>query len=194
MAKQERSTQDASSAPAAAAPSREVDAMFGGNLEADQPAPVIEKERLRAGAVVKHKSTRQVKTRTGMGTVHTFQLLRAPKGTPWFAVWGSANLNSMLRKARPGSTLLLRYRGQERNADGSDGAHLWDVKPSNVSDNQLATYLDAAPRAQAIRELSTVIEQSLAAERDKRNAQRNGGNAGDPFGEAPAYTDDDVPF
>lgn len=163
--------------------------MFGRNLEADAPAPIIEREHLKAGAVVQHKGTHQVKTANGPSVKHTFRLVGAPDNTPWLALWGSANLNSQLRKAKPGSVLLLRYRGQDNNPDGSPGAHLWDVKPSNVSLPQLLKYLESPERQTAIRELATVIQRAHEADRERRQAQRESSS---PFG--PPHDDDDIPF
>lgn len=162
--------------------------MFGRNVEADEPAPIIEREHLTQAAIVKHKGSRMVQVNGRSSMVHSFKLLGAPQGTPWFSLWGSANLNSQLRKVKPGSTLLLRYIGQERNPDDTPGAHKWDVKPSTVSDNMLQTYLQRPERVQLIRELATVAERALVADRERRQAARNESPAGPP------HDDDDLPF
>lgn len=183
-----------SAAPAAAAPSTPAPqrdpegALFGRNVEADEPAPIIERAFLAPGAIVKHKGSRTVMVSGRSSMVHSFKLLGAPAGTPWFSLWGSANLNSQLRKVKPGSTLLLRYVGQQRNDDDSPGAHQWEVKPSTVSDNMLGQYLQRPERVHLIRELATVCERALTDDRERRKAQQNDNPAGPP------HDDDDLPF
>lgn len=166
-----------------------VDALFGRTLEADKPAPMIEREQLRAGAVVRHKSARTVKTSSGNSVVHSFELLAAPEGTPWFSLWGSANLNSQLRKAKPGAVLLLRYLGQDTNADNTPGAHQWEVKPSTAPAASVQLYLSSGDRPRAVRDFATIIDQAQAAERERRASRRSDAPA------APEHTDDDfIPF
>lgn len=179
----------AAAAPSTAAPQRDPEAaLFGRNVEADEPAPIIEREHLKAGALVKHKGSRTVMVSGRSSVVHSFKLLGAPAGTPWFSLWGSANLNSQLRKVKSGTTMLLRYVGQQRNDDDSPGAHQWEVRPSTVSDNMLVQYLQRPERVQLIRELATVCERALTDDRERRKAHQNDNPAGPP------HDDDDLPF
>lgn len=163
--------------------------MFGPNVEPDAPAPLLERDHVKAGVVVLHKRTDSVTTKNGRSLKHVFAVVNAPKGTPWFSLWGSANLNSQLNKLKAGQVVFLRYLGQNENPDGSPGAHMWNVQGTTASASQLRAVLDKPERAAAIRDFSTLLERTLQAEREKRDANRQ---ASSPAG--PPHDDDDIPF
>lgn len=173
-------TKDAMTVPSA-------DALFGRSVEPDKPAPIIEHSHLHAAVVVRHRSTRQVKTRTGGSTIHAFALGVAPDA-PWFSLWGSANLNSQLRKLRPGAVVLLRYAGQVTNPDETPGAHQWEVRATSAPVAKIAEYLAGEDVAKRMRELTTIIERAGTEDRERRDARR-------AANEPPPHTDDDfIPF
>lgn len=149
-----------------------LNALFGENLPADRPAPIIERALLDLGFAVRHQNTRQVKTNNGVSTIHAFSLLGISKDAPWFSLWGSANLNSQLRKAKPGAVLYLRYAGQVLNDDGTPGAHQWKVKPSTAAPAAISAYLSGSSIRARVDDLTTAIAAALMADRERRALRR----------------------
>lgn len=162
-----------------------IDALFGGNVPPDRTAPMLEREHLERPIVVRHKGTRAVKTNNGMSTIHTFSLVAAED--KWFSLWGSANLNSQIRKLKPGAVLQLGYTGQVTNDDGTPGAHQWLVRPSTATLQSIVAYLGRPDEVKRTAELVEAIDRAQAADRERRAAR-----AGGPDG--PPHDDDDMPF
>lgn len=87
--------------------------------------PKVKKEDLAKGVIVKHVGTRRIDRRDGtVSTVHTF-LNRAGAGKR-FSLWGTSQLDSILRQAKPGVIVYLRYVGKIDTPNGQ-AEHQWQV-------------------------------------------------------------------
>jgi hypothetical protein len=103
---------------------------FFRTINPDESAPVVTREELGQGVIVRYIGTREVDNRsTGRRSrIHTFYA-RGGEGVP-FAVWGSVELDSQLRKLRGGSgVVFLRYNGKiDHPTMPGRTVHKWTVQ------------------------------------------------------------------
>src|SRR4051812_12915355 len=172
------STPAQSSAPTPAPASvvdgaRLTEALFSPPLQADKPAPTINAEDLAGGAIVRKTGERPVAfKREGKDrktTVHMFESVANPDR--WFSLWGSQNLDSQLRKVKPGQAMLLRYTGKRALDDGSGRElHTWEVRVTSANPAQLQQLLGTAQWQPLVQQLDLAITQGAQREAERRAA------------------------
>lgn len=167
---------------------RLTDALFSPPLEADKPAPTINAEDLVSGAIVRKKGERLVKfKREGKDrqtTVHMFESAANPDR--WFSLWGSQNLDSQLRKVKPGQAMLLRYNGKRTLDDGTGReVHTWEIRVTSANPAQLQQLLGTADWQPRVQALDLAITQGA-----QREAERRAAGSSEP--EPPPHTDADA--
>jgi hypothetical protein len=175
---------DEKDTPPAATPAPKLPAFFR-TVNPDESAPVVTREELAQGVIVRFIGTRETDNRTTgrKSRIHTFYA-RGGEGIP-FAVWGSVELDSQLRKLRGGSGIVfLRYNGKvEHPTMPGRTVHKWTVQEA------VGAKLDHVRKARepfAEQEAALDAAVAAAAERDKARLA-----AGAP--DAPPE-DDDLPF
>lgn len=156
----------------------------------DESAPVVDRAALTQGVIVRFIGTRRVENATqGPGrtsNIHTFYA-RGGEGIP-FAVWGSQELDSQLRKLRGGTGIIfLRYNGKHPHATvPGHTVHKWSVQEA------LGAKLEHVrkarePFAEQEAALDKVIGDAAARDRERLAAAGIGGSDVPP-------EDDDLPF
>jgi hypothetical protein len=158
---------------------------FFRTINPDESAPVITREELAQGAIVRFIGTRETDNRTTgrKSRIHTFYA-RGGEGVP-FAVWGSVELDSQLRKLRGGSGIVfLRYNGKiDHPTMPGRTVHKWTVQEALGAK---AGHIAKAREPFAEQEAALDASIAAAAERDK--ARLAAGAADVP------PEDDDLPF
>jgi hypothetical protein len=168
--------------PAAATP--KLPAFFR-TINPDESASVVGREDLAQGVIVRFIGTRDTDNRTTgrKSRIHTFYA-RGGEGIP-FAVWGSVELDSQLRKLRGGTgVVFLRYNGKIPHPTmPGHTVHKWTVQEA------LGAKLEHVRKARepfAEQEAKLDAAIGAAAERDK--ARLAAGQQDTP------PDDDDLPF
>lgn len=153
----------------------------------------IDKDALRTGVIVRHVGTRYVDSDKARGFRHTFKTRGGMNGGMLFEIWGTTELNSMLKKLRSGVILYLRYGGKEPHPDlpGAD-VHKWDVRDSRHADVTPELREAITDNAAAQSSLEDLISVAKQKERDRFEQQRDAARARGE--EPPPLTDDDLPF
>lgn len=153
----------------------------------DESASIVAREELTQGAIVKFIGTRKVENR-GMGrmsTIHTFYA-RGGEGLP-FALWGSSELDSQLRKLR-GSVVFLKYNGKHAHPTVPDRTvHKWTVQEAVGA---RVEHIRKVREGFAEQEAALDAAIGAAVERDK--ARLAAGGPG--LDEVPPPDDSDLPF
>lgn len=139
------------------------DQMFGTEVQMEKRGPIVDRELLRPGAIVRH-----IRTEANIGEnrskKHHFSL---PNGVH-FSLWGSAQLNDKLRQVKPGAVVLLRYDGQDEDENKT---HRWVVRPFMGNPKELKNVIDQEwGRKHAA--LSEAIEAAETQERSRRGDAR----------------------
>lgn len=152
----------------------------------DESAPVVNREDLKAGAVVRYVSTREVEAVGRKSRIHTFYV-QGGEGVP-FAVWGSVGLDSQLRKLRGGTGIVfLRYNGKfDHPTVPLRTQHQWTVQEAVGAKLEHVRKVRAGMVEQEAALLAAIAG---AAERDKARMAA----AGPGLDEVPPL-DDDTPF
>lgn len=170
--------------PPAAPPAPRLPAFFR-TINPDESAPVVERAELAQGAIVRFIGTREVDNRqTGRRSrIHTFYA-RGGEGVP-FAVWGSVELDSQLRKLRGGTGIVfLRYNGKVDHATmPGRTVHKWTVQEAVGAKRE---HVQKAREAFTEHEAALDTAVAAAAERDKARLAAGA--------ELPPPEDDDLPF
>lgn len=170
--------------PPSATPPARLPAFFR-TVNPDESAPVVERAELSQGAIVRFIGTREVDNRqTGRRSrIHTFYA-RGGEGVP-FAVWGSVELDSQLRKLRGGTGIVfLRYNGKTEHATmPGRTVHKWTVHEAVGAKME---HVRKAREQFAEQEAALDAAVAGAAERDK---ERLAAGAAEP-----PPDDDDLPF
>jgi hypothetical protein len=161
---------------------------FFRTIQPDESAPVVAREDLAQGAIVRFISTRETDNRTTgrKSRIHTFYA-RGGEGVP-FALWGSAGLDSQLRKLRGGTGIVfIRYNGKvEHPTMPGRTVHKWTVQEA------VGAKLDHVRKArEGFAEQEAALDATIAAaaERDKARLLAQGA-----MDEPPPPDDDDLPF
>lgn len=159
---------------------------FFRTINPDESAPMLTREDLAQGSIVRFIGTREVDNRsTGRRSkIHTFYA-RGGEGVP-FAVWGSVELDSQLRKLRGGAgVVFLRYNGKIPHPTmPGRTVHKWTVqealgaKPAHI-----------AKAREGFVEQEAALDAAIAAAAEADKARLAAGAAMD----APP-DDDDLPF
>lgn len=151
----------------------------------DESAPIVDRSELSQGVIVKFIGTRKVDSHTPgrrYSTIHTFYA-RGGEGLA-FAVWGSTELDSQLRKLR-GNILYLRYGGKQPHATLPDRTvHKWAIQEALGARPE---HIRKVRETFADQEAALDVAIGAALERDKARMA-----LGQP--EAPPPEDDDLPF
>lgn len=160
---------------------------FFRTINPDEAAPIVDRADLTGGVIVRYLGVREVPNRvTGRTSrIHTFYA-RGGEGVP-FAVWGSAELDSQLRKVRlaPG-IVFLRYNGKHPHPTMADRTvHKWTVQEA-VGAKLEHVRKARAPFADREAALDTVISEAAARDRERLAATG--------VTDAPPPEDDDLPF
>ena len=103
---------------------------FQTRMPEEPTGPKVSREHLRQGVIVQYRGTRQFPRSTeggGFSTVHTF-ISRGGEGKR-FSVYGTAQLDSILRSMRAGAIVWLRYAGMEDVEKKQ--THTWFVSEAN---------------------------------------------------------------
>lgn len=163
---------------------------FFRTVNPDESAPVIGREDLAQGAIVRFIGTRDTDNRTTgrKSRIHTLYA-RGGEGVP-FAVWGSVELDSQLRKLRGGAGIIfLRYNGKVEHPTMPDRTvHKWTVREA------VGVKLEHVRKARepfAEQEAALDAAIAAAAERDKARLAAAGPGA---ESDVPPPEDDDLPF
>ena len=161
---------------------------FFRTIQPDESAPVVGREDLAQGTIARFIGTRETDNRTTgrKSRIHTFYA-RGGEGVP-FAVWGSVELDSQLRKLRGGSGIVfIRYNGKVPHPTmPGRTVHKWTVQEA------LGAKLDHVRKARepfAEQEATLDATIAAAAERDKARLASLGS-----MDEPPPPDDDDLPF
>jgi hypothetical protein len=162
------------------------DALFGSPLEPDKPAPTVNVEDLAVGAIVYKMGERVVtfprEGKTRKATIHIFS--PAYNRDRWFSLFGSANLDSQIRKVRPGAAILITYSGKHALDDGSGRElHTWQIRQTQANPAQLQQLLGTGEWQLKVQALDLAITQAAQREQERRAAGRSP--------EAPPLTDAD---
>jgi hypothetical protein len=168
--------------------------LFGRTIEPDKPAPTLDYDSLRYGAIVTHKGIRVIEYQKDGKNRKTKLHMFATQGGlgPWFSVFGTANLDSQLRKARTGAVLLLRYAGKQKEAGSEQEVHMWEVRETTASPAMIQQLRERPEWRERELALEGAIGQAALAEQERR-AQRSSGSG--PDDEAPPpHDDNDRPF
>ena len=162
------------------------DAMFGHSITPDKPAPTLTPDDLKEGAIVRHEGARVVEyTRDGAKKTAKLHLFSSKGGEgDWFSLFGTAQLDSQLRKARAGVVILLKYLGKVKTPDGNE-PHTWEVRPSSAGAEQIRKV-----RELDWRDRETILDGQIKAAEAREKMRREVRQAPAP---APAE-DDDLPF
>jgi hypothetical protein len=166
---------------------------FFRTINPDESAPVVDREALKAGAIVRYIGARDTENRTTgrRSKIHTFYS-EGGEGVA-FAVWGSVELDSQLRKLRGGTgVVFLRYNGKVPHPTMPDRTvHKWTV--SEAVNARLEHIRSARePYKEAEETLNGVI--AAAAEADRQRMLAQGGPGGPGYEDVPPPPDDDTPF
>jgi hypothetical protein len=162
-------------------------------VEADRRAPTIDKDDLRKGVIVRHVGSRYVDENSAKGFRHTFKTRGGLSAGMLFETWGTAELNSMIKKLRAGAVIYLRYGGKEPHPElpGAD-VHKWEVGDSRSSEITPALRDLIAGNDEAQRELERKIAE--AKDRERARFEQRRADAGARGEQPPEHTDDDLPF
>jgi hypothetical protein len=168
--------------------------LFGTAVEPDKPAPTVEYDALGRGAIVTHKGLRIIEFKKDGEDRKTKLHMFATRGGggPWFSMFGTANLDSQLRKTRPGAVLLLRYAGKQPVEGSEQGQHVWEVRETAATAEQIAQ-LRARPEW-VDRELlldGAILAAATAEKTRRQNRAASSGGGGDA---PPPHDDEDRPF
>lgn len=169
--------------PPAAPPATPRLPAFFRTINPDESAPVVNRDDLHTGAIVRYVSTREVEAMGRRSKLHVFYA-RGGEGVP-FAVWGSSELDSQLRKLRGGTGIVfLRYNGKVTHPTmPGRTVHKWTVQEA------IGAKLEHVRKVRADwAEQETVLDATIAAASDRDRARLEAGAA-----EAPPE-DDDLPF
>ncbi len=153
----------------------------------------IEREDLSQGAIVRYIGERWVDTVKAKGFIHTFRTRAGGVGGRLFSIWGTGELNDLLRKITPQTILFIRYGGKHPHPElpGAE-MHKWEVQTSRAKD--ITPELGALIRQRV--NVEEALEKAIDVSRDKaaaRFAERLA--AALLRGEAPPpHTDDALPF
>lgn len=148
----------------------------------EKTGPKVMKDDLQQGVILKHIGTRRIeRPDSRYSTLHTF-LNRGGAGKR-FSLWGTSQLDSILRQAKPGAVLFIRYVGKVASSTPGQEEHQWQV---NVATGvvPVSTLDDFTAKHDA---LDAKIEEADAA----YHARVQSGHQGE---EAPPLDDSDVPF
>ena len=153
----------------------------------------VDREALATGVIVQHVGTRYVDSDKARGFRHTFRTRGGLVGGMVFEIWGTAELNGMLKKLRPGVIMFLRYGGKVRHPDlpGAD-VHKWDVRDSRHSEVTPELREAIKDNGDAQFALEAVISDVREKERARFEQRRADAQARGE--EPPPHTDDDLPF
>lgn len=171
--------------------------MFGRVLEPDRPAPTLDYDALRYGAIVVHRGIRVIEYKREGKDRKTKLHLFATRGGggPWFSVFGTANLDSQLRKAKPGAVLLLQYAGKQPVGmpdQTEQEQHVWHVRETVATPAQVAQLRARPEWVERELALDTAIVAAAVAERERRNGNR-AQESGTGHDDAPPLDDGDLP-
>lgn len=168
--------------------------LFGRALEPDKPAPTLDYDSLRYGAIVTHKGIRVIEYKKDGQDRKTKLHMFATQGGigPWFSVFGTANLDSQLRKARAGAVLLLRYAGKQKEPGSEQEVHMWEVRETSASAVMIQQLRERPEWKERELALEGAIRQAALAEQERRQ-QRSSGSGPDDDG-APPHDDNDRPY
>lgn len=164
--------------------------IFTQRVEPDRPAASVNRELLRTPQIVKYIGPRYIEyEKDGAMQKTKKQLFQAQAGHgPWFAVWGTLNLDSQLRQLRLGALIRLRYLGQDENAEADRKPHLWEVSATSATPAAVDKLRAAEPWPSYEAQLLAGIEQAKAEDQARRDARQAAAEV------PPPDQDDDLPF
>jgi len=173
------------SPPPAAPPATPRLPAFFRTINPDESAPVVNRDDLTQGTIARFISTREVESMGRKSRLHVFYA-RGGEGVP-FAVWGSAELDSQLRKLRGGAGIVfIRYNGKQPHPSmPGRTVHKWTVQEAVGAKLEHVRKV-RAPFADQEAALDKVIAE--AVERDRARLATSGTD------EPPPPDDDDLPF
>jgi hypothetical protein len=166
--------------------------LFGKQLDPDKPAPTVDYDALKNGAIVTHQGYSVIEYKKDGQDRKTKLHMFATKGGigGWFSVFGTANLDSQLRKARAGSIMLIRYAGKQKpDATSEQEQHMWEVRETAATPEQIVQLRERSEWRDRELALDAAIAAAAQAERERRESRQSGQGDG-----APPHDDSDVPF
>lgn len=160
---------------------------FFRTIKPDEQAPVINRDDLRDGTIARYINTKTVEVTGRKSHLHVFYA-RGGEGVP-FGLWGSAELDSQLRKLRGGTGIVfIRYNGKQPHPSAPDRTvHKWTVQEA------VGAKLEHVRKArEPFAEQESALDAVIAAAAERERARL--AESGPGLEQIPPPDDDDLPF